>query len=180
MIIDILHDIFLKILVNTGNIIAFPVCGQTCAQQHKGATAYVRRAPSLCQPSAPAHPGGVCTNRLSFTPAAWHGGEKAGWGGETQMRAESLHRAVSQTLVERQELMNAARSQCVAQQLQLHSTHYLTEAALKARIIIKKKTRQEWPTKYNKQILQRDHYSTVRNISPSSVCSCVLLLGVCE
>lgn len=38
-------------------------------------------------------------------------------GGETQMRAESLRRVVSQTLVETEELMKAARSQCVSQQL---------------------------------------------------------------
>lgn len=36
------------------------------------------------------------------------------------MRAESLCRVVSQILLEIQELMNAARSQCVAQQLQLY------------------------------------------------------------
>lgn len=52
------------------------------------------------------------------------------------MRTESLHRVVSQTLPETLELMNAARSQCEAQQLLLHSTHYPTEAALKKKIII--------------------------------------------
>lgn len=50
------------------------------------------------------------------------------------MRAESLHRVVIQTLLETQELMNAARSQCVAQQLQLRSTEGPTETALKKKI----------------------------------------------
>lgn len=50
------------------------------------------------------------------------------------MRTESLCSAVSQILLEAQELMNAARSQCVAQQLQLHSTHYLTDTAPKMKI----------------------------------------------
>lgn len=65
-------------------------------------------------------------------------------GGETQMRTESLCSAVSQILLEAQELMNAARSQCVAQQLQLYSTHYLTETALKMEI---KEENEEWLTK---------------------------------
>lgn len=65
-------------------------------------------------------------------------------GGETQMRTESLCSAVSQILLEAQELMNAARSQCVAQQLQLYSTHYLTETALKMKI---KEENEEWLTK---------------------------------
>lgn len=39
------------------------------------------------------------------------------------MCAENLGRALGQTLAEMLELMNAVRSQCVAQQLQLNNTH---------------------------------------------------------
>lgn len=67
------------------------------------------------------------------------------------MRAESLRRAVSQTRVETQALMNAARSQCVAQQLQLHSTHYLTSPKLPCRTEPKEKGRNGSPSTTNEQ-----------------------------
>ena len=57
---------------------------------------------------------------------------KAG-GGDTQRQAKSLHRVVGKTLLETQDLMNAARSQCVAQQLTAQQ-HYPAEAVLKRKI----------------------------------------------
>lgn len=46
------------------------------------------------------------------------------------MCAENLGRALGQTLAETLELMNAVRSQCVAQQLQLNNTHTSTHLNL--------------------------------------------------
>ncbi len=96
-----------------------------CAKQQfkEGATGSVSTPPSLCPPSAPVHPRGEGPH----TPSEFYScslARRAG-GGETQMRAESLRRVVSQTLLETQELMNAARSQCEAQQLQLRGTERL-------------------------------------------------------
>ncbi len=133
--------------------------------------------PSLCQISAP--PGAQAVWALLLQPGT------EGRGRKTQMRAESLRRAVSQTLVETQELMNAARSQCMAQQLQLHSTDFLTEAALRRKI------KGIWTRMAGKVvqmsrdlslILQGNHFSTHigRKTSPNSACSCVLWLNVCE
>lgn len=93
------------------------------------------------------------------------------------MRAESLRGVVSQTLLETQELMNAARSQCVAQQLQLHGTDDSTEAALKEKKLKEKEAGMAHQVQQMNRdlalILQGGHYSTYTGRempSNSSVC----------
>lgn len=99
------------------------------------------------------------------------------------MRAESLRRVVNQILLETQELMNAARSQCVAQQLQLNSPGYPTEAALKRKIKGKKAARMAHQVQQMNRglswILLQIYYRPENVSEWLCVCSCVPR-SVCE
>lgn len=117
-----------------------------------------RPSPSQCPMHPCKGPRPHTLSELYSCSLAWRAGE-----GKTQMRAESLCRAVSQTLVETQELMNAARSQCVAQQLQLYSKQYLSEG-----------NRQEWHYfTYACRRMSPNSYVCALTLSVSCVCVCV-------
>lgn len=163
-------------------IFHFPLWGHICATQHLKE----RTTDSASIQSPPTPPPSQCPmhqckgarphtlSELYSCSLAWRAG-----GGKTQMRAESLCRAVSQTLVETQELMNAARSQSVAQQLQLHSKCYLSEG-----------NRQEWRTKYSKwrgsclcyckkEIISHVHAKECLQIAMCVFLCCCCLFRVC-